>query len=197
VLVFLLIESTQVELAGKMCQTGVPLKSDRNARNFRGFAGTIGKYIGLASAHVSLEISVRFPESPVPAGHTMDSFYHHRLFGLNTYAAMSTRLSVSLKKNSPYHEAGFPGYFLIVWTFINFCPEHNIMVQAGEAPEQQQFVIPGNYTVDRWKSSGVRTILNGAAKAGGYRSGSSAAIVGTVIQEIIAATANMGGVTAN
>ncbi|HZA38421.1 MAG TPA: DNA polymerase III subunit alpha, partial [Candidatus Baltobacteraceae bacterium] len=82
----------------------------------------------------SLEnIGYEFPEYPVPAGHSMDSFLRTIVwFGAQQrYAAISTAVKRQLEEElALISKLGFPGYFLIVWDIVNFCREHNIMVQG-------------------------------------------------------------------
>src|SRR5207249_12262005 len=47
------------------------------------------------------------------------------------YAAISTKVKRKLEEElALITKLGFPGYFLIVWDIVNFCREHNIMVQG-------------------------------------------------------------------
>jgi len=82
----------------------------------------------------SLEnIGYEFPSFPVPAGHDMDSFLRTIVwFGAQQrYAAISTKVKRKLEEElALITKLGFPGYFLIVWDIVNFCREHNIMVQG-------------------------------------------------------------------
>ncbi|PYL31448.1 MAG: error-prone DNA polymerase, partial [Verrucomicrobia bacterium] len=82
----------------------------------------------------SLEnLGYEFPEYPVPAGHTMDSFLRTIVwFGAQQrYAAISAKVKRQLEEElALITKLGFPGYFLIVWDIVNFCREHNIMVQG-------------------------------------------------------------------
>src|SRR5436305_5275963 len=82
----------------------------------------------------SLEnIGYEFPEYPVPVGHSMDSFLRIIVwFGAQQrYAAMSPKVKRQIEEELALRtKLAFPGYFLIVWDIINFCREHNIMVQA-------------------------------------------------------------------
>jgi error-prone DNA polymerase len=69
----------------------------------------------------------------VPAGHSMDSFLRTIVwFGAQQrYAAVSAKVKRQLEEElALISKLGFPGYFLIVWDIINFCREHNIMVQG-------------------------------------------------------------------
>ena len=82
----------------------------------------------------SLEnLGYKFPEYPVPAGHTMDSFLRTIVwFGAQQrYAAISPKVKRQIEEElALITKLGFPGYFLIVWDVVNFCREHNIMVQG-------------------------------------------------------------------
>jgi error-prone DNA polymerase len=82
----------------------------------------------------SLEnIGYEFPSFPVPEGHNMDSFLRTIVwFGAQQrYAAISTAVKRKLEEElALISKLGFPGYFLIVWDTVNFCREHNIMVQG-------------------------------------------------------------------
>jgi error-prone DNA polymerase len=82
----------------------------------------------------SLEnLGYEFPEFPVPAGHTMDSFLRTIVwFGAQQrYAAIRAKVKHQLEEElALITKLGFPGYFLIVWDIVNFCREHNIMVQG-------------------------------------------------------------------
>jgi error-prone DNA polymerase len=82
----------------------------------------------------SLEtLGYEFPEYPVPVGHTMGSFLHTIVwFGAQQrYAAISPKVKHQLEEElALITKLGFPGYFLIVWDIVNFCREHNIMVQG-------------------------------------------------------------------
>ena len=63
----------------------------------------------------------------------MDSFLRTiTLFGAQQrYAAISTAVKAKLEEELALIEKlGFSGYFLIVWDIVNFCREHNIMVQG-------------------------------------------------------------------
>src|SRR6059036_1498435 len=82
----------------------------------------------------SLEnLGYEFPEYPVPVGHTMDSFLRTIVwFGAQQrYAAISAKVKRQIEEElALITKLGFPGYFLIVWDIVNFCREHNIMVQG-------------------------------------------------------------------
>src|SRR5256886_14890456 len=63
----------------------------------------------------------------------MDSFLRTiTWFGAQQrYAAISSAVKRQLEKElALIQKLGFPGYFLIVWDIVNFCREHNVMVQG-------------------------------------------------------------------
>ncbi len=79
------------------------------------------------------QLEYRFPEFPVPAGDSMDSFlrkvtmagararYSHP--GRKVLAQLEHELQIISR-------LGFAGYFLIVWDLVNFCSSQNILVQG-------------------------------------------------------------------
>src|SRR5258707_338883 len=131
-------EHTHLEAAGKLLTQNAEryLKSDRQMRAiFADLAEAIENTSRLAERLMfSLEnLGYEFPEYPVPAGHTMNSFLRTIVwFGAQQrYAAISTKVKRQLEEElALITKLGFPGYFLIVWDIINFCREHNIMVQG-------------------------------------------------------------------
>ena len=63
----------------------------------------------------------------------MDSFLRTIVwFGAQQrYAAISAKVKRQIEEElTLITKLGFPGYFLIVWDIVNFCREHNIMVQG-------------------------------------------------------------------
>jgi len=131
-------EHTHLDAAGKLLTQNAEryLKSDRQMRAiFADLPETIENTARLAERLMfSLEnLGYEFPEYPVPAGHTMDSFLRTIVwFGAQQrYAAISTKVKHQLEAElALITKLRFPGYFLIVWDIINFCREHNIMVQG-------------------------------------------------------------------
>ncbi|HEY4258396.1 MAG TPA: error-prone DNA polymerase [Candidatus Udaeobacter sp.] len=129
---------THLDAAGKLLtQNGEHhLKSDREmCEIFADFPDVIENTSRLAERLTfSLEnIGYEFPEYPVPAGHTMESFLQTIVwFGAQQrYAAISAKVKRQLEEELVLISTlGFPGYFLIVWDIVNFCREHNIMVQG-------------------------------------------------------------------
>ena len=131
-------EHTHLDAAGKLLAQNAEchLKSDRQMRAiFADLPQAIENTSLLAERLTfSLEnLGYEFPEYPVPAGHTMDSFLRTIVwFGAQQrYAAISTKVKHQLEEElTLITKLGFPGYFLIVWDIVNFCREHNIMVQG-------------------------------------------------------------------
>ncbi len=129
---------THLDAAGKLltCNAERHLKNDREMRTiFADLPEAIENTSHLAERLTfSLEnLGYEFPEFPVPAGHTMDSFLRTIVwFGAQQrYASISTKVKRQLEEElALIIKLGFPGYFLIVWDVINFCREHNIMVQG-------------------------------------------------------------------
>src|SRR6059036_2523458 len=131
-------EHTHLDTAGKLLAQNAErhLKSDREMRElFRDLPEAIENTSRLAERLTfSLEnLGYEFPEFPVPAGHTMDSFLRTIVwFGAQQrYAAISAKVKHQLEEElALITKLGFAGYFLIVWDIVNFCREHNIMVQG-------------------------------------------------------------------
>ena len=131
-------EHTHLDAAGKLLTQNADryLKSDRQMRAiFADLPETIENTARLAERLMfSLEnLGYEFPEYPVPTDHTMDSFLRTIVwFGAQQrYAAISTKVKQQLEEELVLiTKLRFPGYFLIVWDILNFCREHNIMVQG-------------------------------------------------------------------
>src|SRR5438876_740851 len=131
-------EHTHLDAAGKLLTQNAErhLKSQREMRAiFADLPEAIENTSRLAERLTfSLEnLGYEFPEYPVPAGHTMDSFLRTIVwFGAQQrYTAISPKVKRQIEEElALISKLGFPGYFLIVWDIINFCREHNIMVQG-------------------------------------------------------------------
>ena len=131
-------EHTHLDAAGRLLTENAErhLKSDREMRAiFADLPEAIENTSRLAERLTfSLEnLGYEFPEYPVPAGHTMDSFLRTIVwFGAQQrYAAIIAKVKRQLEEElALIAKLGFPGYFLIVWDIVNFCREHNIMVQG-------------------------------------------------------------------
>src|SRR5437762_10229740 len=131
-------EHTHLDAAGKLLTQNAErhLKSQREMRAiFADCPEAIENTSRLAERLTfSLEnLGYEFPEYPVPAGHSMDSFLRTIVwFGAQQrYAAISPKVKRQIEEGlALISKLGFPGYFLIVWDIINFCREHNMMVQG-------------------------------------------------------------------
>jgi error-prone DNA polymerase len=131
-------EHTHLDAAGKLLSQNAErhLKSDREMREiFRDLPEAIDNTSRLAERLTfSLEnLGYEFPDFSVPAGHSMDSFLRTIVwFGAQQrYAAISAKVKRQIEEElALIAKLTFPGYFLIVWDIINFCREHDIMVQG-------------------------------------------------------------------
>src|SRR5216117_266064 len=131
-------EHTHLDAAGRLLTENAErhLKSDREMRAiFADLPEAIENTSRLAERLTFLleNLGYEFPEYPVPAGHTMDSFLRTIVwFGAQQrYAAISAKVKRQLEEElALITKLGFVGYFLIVWDIVNFCREHNIMVQG-------------------------------------------------------------------
>src|SRR6266496_3894040 len=131
-------EHTHLDAAGKLLTQNAErhLKCDREMRAvFADLPEAIENTLRLSERLTfSLEnLGYEFPEYPVPVGHTMDSFLRTIVwFGAQQrYAAISAKVKRQLEEElALITKLRFPGYFLIVWDIVNFCREHNIMVQG-------------------------------------------------------------------
>ncbi|HST29508.1 MAG TPA: error-prone DNA polymerase [Chthoniobacterales bacterium] len=129
---------THLDAAGKLLTQNAErhLKSDREMRElFRDLPEAIDNTARLAERLTfSLEnLGYEFPDYPVPSGHNMDSFLRTIVwFGAQQrYAAVSAKVRRQIEEElALIIKLKFPGYFLIVWDIVNFCREHNVMVQG-------------------------------------------------------------------
>src|SRR5213083_1046680 len=131
-------EHTHLDAAGKLLTQNAErhLKCDREMRaDVADLPEAIENTLRLSERLTfSLEnLGYEFPEYPVPVDHTMDSFLRTIVwFGAQQrYAAISAKVKRQLQEElALITKLRFPGYFLIVWDIVNFCREHNIMVQG-------------------------------------------------------------------
>jgi error-prone DNA polymerase len=131
-------EHTHLDAAGKLLTENAErhLKSDTEMRAL--FADRLDAIENTERLADRLEFSLEnigyeFPSFPVPDGHDMNSFLRTiTLFGAQQrYSSISTAVKRKLEEElSLITRLGFSGYFLIVWDIINFCREHNVMVQG-------------------------------------------------------------------
>ncbi len=131
-------EHTHLDAAGKLLTQNAErhLKSDREMRKlFRDLPEAIENTARLSERLTfSLEnIGYEFPSYPVPNGQSMDSFLRTIVwFGAQQrYVGISAAVKRQLEEElALIGRLGFSGYFLIVWDIVNFCREHNVMVQG-------------------------------------------------------------------
>jgi len=131
-------EHTHLDLAGKLLTQNSErhLKRDAEMRAiFRDLPDAVTNTERLAERlDFSLEnIGYEFPDFPVPAGHSMNSFLRTMvLFGAQQrYEALTKKVKRQLEEElALITRLRFAGYFLIVWDIVNFCRENNIMVQG-------------------------------------------------------------------
>ena len=131
-------QHTHLDAAGTLLTQNAErhLKSDREMRAlFRDLPEAITNTERLADRlEFSLEnIGYEFPAYSVPEGHDMNSFLRTiTWFGAQQrYEAVSTKVKRQLEEElALITKLGFAGYFLIVWDIVNFCREHNVMVQG-------------------------------------------------------------------
>lgn len=131
-------EHTHLDAAGTLLTQNAErhLKSDAEMRElFRDLPEAITNTERVADRiEFTLEnIGYAFPDFPVPDGHSMDSFLRTIVwFGAQQrYEAISTKVRRQLEEElALITKLGFAGYFLIVWDIVNFCREHNVMVQG-------------------------------------------------------------------
>jgi len=131
-------EHTHLDAAGKLLSRNAErhLKSDAEMRAlFHDRPDAIENTVRVADRlEFSLEnIGYEFPAFPVPDGHDMNSFLRTiTLFGAQQrYSSISRAVKEKIDEElGLIQRLGFSGYFLIVWDIINFCREHNVMVQG-------------------------------------------------------------------
>src|ERR1043166_4789223 len=133
-------EHTHLDAAGKLLTQNSErhLKSDREMRElFRDLPEAIENTARLAERlNFSLEkLGYEFPDFPIPAGHSMDSFLRTIVwFGAQQrYAAVSAKVKRQIEEElALISKLKFPGYFLIVWDIVNFCREHGSEEDTSE-----------------------------------------------------------------
>ncbi|PTY04739.1 error-prone DNA polymerase [Opitutaceae bacterium EW11] len=79
------------------------------------------------------DLGYRFPEFPVPPGHTMETFLRERTFieARERLHRITPALRAQLEKElAVIVKLGFVGYFLIVWDICRWAREHGILVQG-------------------------------------------------------------------
>ena len=84
------------------------------------------------------EMGYEFPRYPIPDGETMDSFLRKHTFEgvarrYGAKASMKLRARADKQVDTELaliSKLGLAGYFLIVWDIVEFCREHDILVQG-------------------------------------------------------------------
>jgi error-prone DNA polymerase len=79
------------------------------------------------------DLGYRFPEYPVPPGETMPSFLRKitRAGARERYRPYDDRARKQIERELDLIEKlDLAGYFLIVWDIVNFCRQHDILVQG-------------------------------------------------------------------
>jgi error-prone DNA polymerase len=79
------------------------------------------------------DLGYKFPNYPVPAGETMDSFLYARTWegARNRYQPITDKVRSQLDRELKLiAHLGLAGYFLIVWDIIRFCNQSGILVQG-------------------------------------------------------------------
>ncbi len=79
------------------------------------------------------DLGYKFPDYPVPAGHSMESYLRERVYdgARDRYGEITQRIRDQLEKElALIVKLGFCGYFLIVWDVCKFCRENGILVQG-------------------------------------------------------------------
>src|SRR4051812_38070824 len=131
-------EHTHLDAAGKLLTRNAErhLKTDAEMRAlFRDLPEAITNTERVADRLMfSLEnIGYEFPEFPVPDRHSMDSFLTEQVWSgaRDRYRTITPKVRAQIEQElALIHKLGFSGYFLIVWDLINFCRDHDIMVQG-------------------------------------------------------------------
>jgi error-prone DNA polymerase len=79
------------------------------------------------------DLGYKFPNYPVPAGETMDSFLYARTWegAHRRYQPITDRITAQLDRELKLiAHLGLAGYFLIVWDIVRFCNKNGILVQG-------------------------------------------------------------------
>ena len=102
---------------------------------FRDLPEAITNTVRLAERlEFSLEnIGYEFPDFPVPDGHRWIRSCARSCSSARSSVTKRSRRKVKRQLEDELDliiKLGFSGYFLIVWDIVNFCREHNIMVQG-------------------------------------------------------------------
>jgi error-prone DNA polymerase len=132
---------TELDKAGRLL-TGNKQRHLRSAHEmmawFRDVPGAVANTAELSSrlTFQLCDLGYEFPLYPVPHGETMDSFLRKRVEeGVTRRYSRDADLLKRAKKQIEHELAliaklGFAGYFLIVWDIVQFCKQHDILIQG-------------------------------------------------------------------
>ena len=79
------------------------------------------------------DLGYRFPDFPVPDGHSIDSYLRSMTYfgAYQRYGSVSPEIRRQLDKElGVIARLGFAGYFLVVWDICSFCRDKGILVQG-------------------------------------------------------------------
>jgi error-prone DNA polymerase len=79
------------------------------------------------------DLGYRFPEYPVPRGETMGSFLRKMVHAgaIDRYRPYDARARRQIERELDLiDKLDLAGYFLIVWDIVNYCRQHDILVQG-------------------------------------------------------------------
>ncbi len=134
---------TDLDHAGRL----LALNSHRYLRSpaemsalFRDIPGALANTLEI-SQRLAFELSdlgYEFPRYPVPDGESMDSFLRKRTGEgvLRRYGPKNDPALLARARKQVDHELaliaklGFAGYFLIVWDIVQYCKQHDILIQG-------------------------------------------------------------------
>jgi error-prone DNA polymerase len=84
-------------------------------------------------AYTMADLGYRFPDYPVPPGETMASFLRKitQVGARERYRPYHARARAQVERELQLIEKlDLAGYFLIVWDIVNFCRQHDVLVQG-------------------------------------------------------------------
>jgi error-prone DNA polymerase len=84
-------------------------------------------------SYTMADLGYRFPDYPVPPGETMASFLRKitQAGARERYRPYDDRARKQIERELDLiDKLDLPGYFLIVWDIVNFCRQHDILVQG-------------------------------------------------------------------
>jgi error-prone DNA polymerase len=109
--------------------------ADDMAALFRDHPGALARTRELADRlqYTMADLGYRFPDYPVPPGETQISFLRHiaDLGARERYRPYHDRARAQIARELDLIEKlELAGYFLIVWDIVNFCRQHDVLVQG-------------------------------------------------------------------